>query len=155
MLLGIAAGTADGMAATMSYLVIYLFMNMWAFAILIVLAQGKEQLEGIDSCRGLAGRNPLLALCMLVFMFSLTGIPPTGGFTGKFYLFQAALAAGYTGAVIVAVLLSAVSAFFYLRIVRLMYMSASESRASLNNPTTRSEERRVGKECRSRWSPYH
>lgn len=134
-LLGIAAGTADGMAATMSYLVIYLFMNMGAFAILIVLAQGKEQLEGIDSCRGLAGRNPLLALCMLVFMFSLTGIPPTGGFTGKFYLFQAALAAGYTGAVIVAVLLSAVSAFFYLRIVRLMYMSASEGRASLNSPS--------------------
>ena len=72
---------------------------------------------------------------MLVFMFSLTGIPPTGGFTGKFYLFQAALAAGYTGAVIVAVLLSAVSAFFYLRIVRLMYMSASEGRASLNSPS--------------------
>ena len=135
-LLGLVAGTANGMMATMSYLFIYLFMNMGAFGILILLARGQKSRESIDSCKGLAGRNPLLALCMLVFMFSLTGIPPTGGFAGKFYLFQSALAAGYTGTVIIAVLLSAVSAFFYLRIVRLMYMSPADGEVALAQPAT-------------------
>jgi len=63
---------------------------------------------------------------MLLFMFSLTGLPPTAGFIGKFYLLQAALRAGYTGTVIAAVIFSAISAFFYLRVVRLMYMEAPE-----------------------------
>ena len=130
-LLGIAAGTAIGMAAAMSYLFIYLFMNMGAFAILILFSQGQQARESIDCCKGMASRNPLLALCMLIFMFSLTGIPPTGGFTGKFYLFQSALAAGYTAAVIAAVLLSAVSAFFYLRIIRLMYMSSPDAQPAI------------------------
>lgn len=71
---------------------------------------------------------------MLIFMFSLTGIPPTGGFTGKFYLFQSALAAGYTAAVIAAVLLSAISAFFYLRVIRLMYMSSPDEQPALVRP---------------------
>lgn len=133
-LLGIAAGTGSGMAAAMSYLFIYLFMNMGAFVILIIFSQGQEARESIDCCKGMAARNPLLALCMLIFMFSLTGIPPTGGFTGKFYLFQSALAAGYTAAVIAAVLLSAVSAFFYLRIIRLMYMSSPDDQPLIAAP---------------------
>ena len=118
----------------MSYLFIYLFMNMGAFVILIIFSQGQEARESIDCCKGMAARNPLLALCMLIFMFSLTGIPPTGGFTGKFYLFQSALAAGYTAAVIAAVLLSAVSAFFYLRIIRLMYMSSPDDQPLIAAP---------------------
>ena len=122
-LLGIAAGTANGMAAAMSYLFIYLFMNMGAFAILILLSGAEPGRESIESCKGLAARHPLLALSMLIFMFSLTGIPPTGGFTGKFYLFQTALAAGYTWAVVAGAIFSAVSAYFYLRIIRLMYMN--------------------------------
>lgn len=134
-LLGIAAGSASGMAAAMSYLFIYLFMNMGAFAILIIFSHGMEQHESIDSCRGMASRNPVLALCMLIFMFSLTGIPPTGGFTGKFYLFQSAVAAGYTAAVIAAVLLSAMSAFFYLRVIRLMYMSGPEQQPVITAPS--------------------
>ena len=133
-LLGLAAGTAEGQAAAMSYLFIYLFMNTGAFAILLLLARGREDHEGIESCRGLALRNPLPALCMLVFMFSLTGIPPTGGFAGKFFLFKTALAAGHTAAVVLAVLLSAVSAFFYLRVVRLMYMSPADGEPPLAQP---------------------
>ena len=107
---------------------------MGAFAILILFSQGQQARESIDCCKGMASRNPLLALCMLIFMFSLTGIPPTGGFTGKFYLFQSALAAGYTAAVIAAVLLSAVSAFFYLRIIRLMYMSSPDAQPAPQEP---------------------
>ena len=126
-LLGLAAGTPQGLAAAMSYLGIYLFMNTGAFAVLILVSRGRESGENLAACRGLARREPLLALAMLIFMFSLTGIPPTGGFTGKFALFQAALSAGYLHAVVIAVLLSAVSAFFYLRVVRLMYMEAPEA----------------------------
>ena len=68
---------------------------------------------------------------MLVFMFSLTGIPPTGGFIGKFYLLKAAFAAGYTLTVVLAVIFSAISAYFYLRVVRYMYMHDSEQTAGL------------------------
>ena len=122
-LLGLMSGTVEGMAATMTYLVIYLFMNMGAFAVLMLLASPDNLHESLDDCKGLATRNPLVAALMLVFMFSLTGIPPTGGFIGKFYLLKAAFAAGYTWTVVGAVLLSAISAYFYLRVVRYMYMN--------------------------------
>lgn len=120
--LGLLAGTAEGMAATVTYLVIYLFMNLGAFAILMLLAVPGATRESLDDCKGLAQRHPLAAALMLVFLFSLTGIPPTGGFIGKFYLLKAAFTAGYTLTVVGAVLFSAISAYFYLRVVRLMYM---------------------------------
>jgi hypothetical protein len=87
--------TAEGMAATMTYLMVYLFMNIGAFAILMLLATPDAPCESIDDCKGLASRNPVAAALMLVFLFSLTGIPPTGGFIGKFYLLKAAFIAGY------------------------------------------------------------
>lgn len=121
-LLGLLTGTAAGMAATMSYLAIYLCMNLGAFAILMLLAGPEGRCESLDDCRGLAARNPLAAALMLVFLFSLTGIPPTAGFIGKFTLLKAAFAAGYTLTVVGALLFSAISAYFYLRVVRLMYM---------------------------------
>ena len=122
-LLGLLAGTAEGMAATMTYLVVYLFMNMGAFGVLMLLATPDNPHESLDDCKGLAGRSPLVAILMLVFLFSLTGIPPTGGFIGKFYLLKAAFTAGYPLTVVGAVLFSAISAFFYLRVIRYMYMS--------------------------------
>ncbi|WP_319585967.1 NADH-quinone oxidoreductase subunit N [uncultured Desulfobulbus sp.] len=130
-LLGLLAGTTEGMAATMTYLVIYLFMNMGAFAVLMLLATPDNPHESLDDCKGLASRNPVAAALMLVFMFSLTGIPPTGGFIGKFYLLKAAFAAGYTLTVVLAVIFSAISAYFYLRVVRYMYMHDSEQTAGL------------------------
>ncbi|WP_448871684.1 NADH-quinone oxidoreductase subunit N [Desulfobulbus propionicus] len=122
-LLGLLAGTTEGMAATMTYLVVYLFMNLGAFAILMALAQPGRTCESLDDCKGLAARNPLAAALMLVFLFSLTGIPPTGGFIGKFYLLKSAFVAGYPLTVVGAVLFSAISAYFYLRVVRYMYMN--------------------------------
>lgn len=116
-LLGILAGGVDGIASVMNYLFIYTFMNIGAFA--IVIAIRKEELSDWE---GLSKNNPFLAALMLVFMFSLTGIPPTAGFVGKFYLFKAALNAGYMWLVVIAVLMSAVSAYFYLRVVMYMYM---------------------------------
>jgi NADH-quinone oxidoreductase subunit N len=131
-LLGLLAGTTEGLAATMAYLVIYLFMNMGAFAILMLLATEGKPRESLDDCRGLAARSPLAAGLMLVFLFSLIGIPPTGGFIGKFYLLKAAFSAGYTLTVVGAVLFSAISAYFYLRVVRYMYMSDAEQSTALN-----------------------
>lgn len=129
-LLGILAGNPEGMAATMTYLFIYLFMNLGAFAILMLLAEPGQPHESLDDCKGLAARHPLAAALMLVFLFSLTGIPPTGGFIGKFYLLKAAFGAGYPLTVVGAVLFSAISAYFYLRVVRYIYMDETQQTAA-------------------------
>ncbi|PLX50085.1 MAG: NADH-quinone oxidoreductase subunit N [Desulfobulbaceae bacterium] len=125
-LLGILATSNEGVSAIMNYMLIYAFMNMGAFAIIIMLNNRERRGEQLKDYRGLAQTNPVAAALMLIFMFSLTGIPPTAGFIGKFYLFLAAMNAGYTGTVIAAVILSAVSAYYYLRVVRYMYMYDSE-----------------------------
>jgi NADH-quinone oxidoreductase subunit N len=122
MLLGIIAGTPLGLTSTANYLMIYLFMNMGAFAIVIMMRREGFHGENIEDYMGLAKDHPLASVLMLVFMFSLAGIPPTAGFIGKFYVFMAAINEGYTYLAIIAVVFSAVSAFFYLRIVVYMYM---------------------------------
>ncbi len=121
-LLGFLPGTIAGISATMNYLFIYLFMNMGAFAIIILLQKRGIVGETLEDYRGLAKNHPLAAALMLIFMFALTGIPPTAGFIGKFNLFMAVLNAGYTWIVIFAVLFSAISAYFYLRVITYMYM---------------------------------
>jgi NADH-quinone oxidoreductase subunit N len=118
MLVGVVVGTNEGLSAILTYLLIYAFMNMGAFAVVIMLEKG----ELIQDYEGLAKSHPLAAAAMLVFMFSLTGIPPTAGFIGKFNLFLIAVKAGYVWLVIVAVIFSAISAYYYLRVVRNMYM---------------------------------
>ncbi|WP_457573624.1 NADH-quinone oxidoreductase subunit N [Desulfolithobacter sp.] len=131
-LLGVLAGTPEGLSATMNYLLIYGFMNMGAFAILVLLAGKDNRRESLDDYRGLAKSNPLAAMLMLIFMFSLTGIPPMAGFIGKFYLIKAALGAGYSGTVIGAVIFSTISAYYYLRVVRYMYMSDPQGTLELS-----------------------
>ncbi len=125
-LIGFLPGTPEGASATMNYLFIYLFMNMGAFAVIILLQYKGVVGEALEDYKGLAKSHPVAAGLMLVFMFSLTGIPPTAGFIGKFNLFLAALHAGYTWIVIFAVLFSAISAYFYLRVIMLMYMYEPE-----------------------------
>lgn len=134
-LLGVLAGTDEGLSATMNYLLVYALMNMGTFAVVILLGSKGERRESLDDYKGLAKTNPVIAALMLVFMFSLTGIPPTAGFVGKFYLLMAAVHAGYTGVVIAAVIFSAISAFFYLRVVRYMYMEEAEQPLALAMPT--------------------
>ncbi len=130
-LLGLLPGTAQGVSATMNYLFIYLFMNMGAFAVIVLLQQKGLAGERLEDYKGLAKSHPVAAGLMLVFMFSLTGIPPTAGFIGKFNLFVAALNAGYTGMVIWAVIFSAISAYFYLRVVMLMYMHEPQKEVAI------------------------
>lgn len=130
-LLGVIAGGAEGVAGMMNYLFIYAFMNIGAFSVIILLRSGEMDGDNISDYRGLSKRHPVYAAMMLLFMFSLTGIPPTAGFIGKFFVFMAAVNAGYTWLVVVAVIFSAVSAYFYLRIVMYMYMQEPEGELSV------------------------
>ena len=132
MLLGIIAGTPEGMASVLNYLFIYAFMNIGAFAVVIMLRSEGFKGDNISDYEGLAKTHPLAAALMLVFMFSLTGIPPTAGFMGKFYLFMSAISAGYTWLAVTAVIFSAISAYFYLRIVMYMYMKEPKTAVQLS-----------------------
>jgi NADH-quinone oxidoreductase subunit N len=134
-LIGIIVGGSEGLASMMNYLFIYAFMNIGAFTVVIMLRTEKCKGDEISDYEGLAKAHPLAAALMLIFMFSLTGIPPTAGFIGKFYLFMAAVNAGYTWLAIIAVIFSAISAYFYLRIVIYMYMR--DPRAELNLSTSK------------------
>lgn len=115
-------GSAKGIAGVMLYLALYAFMTFGAFSIVAMLRKGGLEGEEIDDFTGLAKRHPLAALLMLVFMVSLAGIPPTAGFIGKFYVFMAAVEAGLTWLAVVALVFAAISAYYYLRIVMVMYM---------------------------------
>ncbi len=130
-LLGIIAANNEGLASMMNYLMIYTFMNIGAFAVIIMLRSEGFRGEDIHDYEGLAKQHPWAAALMLIFMFSLTGIPPTAGFIGKLYLFLAAINAGYTWLVVIAVIFSAISAFFYLRIVMFMYMREPKAEITL------------------------
>ena len=131
-LIGFVAGGRQGISSVMLYLFIYMFMNLGAFGVVIMLRKGGMMGERIEDFAGLARKNKLAALLMLIFMFSLAGIPPTAGFVGKFYIFMAALNAGFLWLAIIGVLLSAVSAFFYLRIIMVMYMKEPEGEFDLS-----------------------
>lgn len=121
-LLGVVAGGPDGIASVMLYLLIYTFMNLGMFAIIVMMRNGAVRGDDIDDYTGLAASHPLWALLTLIFLFSLAGIPPTAGFFAKFYILVAVINHGYVTLAVIAVLLSAVAAYFYIRIVMVMYM---------------------------------
>jgi len=121
-MLGIVAGGTEGISAMMNYLMIYAFMNIGAFSVVIMLNSEKFKGDMLEDYKGFAKTHPVAAAIMLLFMFSLTGIPPTAGFIGKFYLFSVLVEAGFSWLAVVAVVFSAISAYFYLRVVMYMYM---------------------------------
>ena len=116
-----------GLSSVMLYLAVYAFMTLGAFAVVAMVRKQGVEGDEIEDFAGLSKRHPVAALLMLVFMVSLAGIPPTAGFIGKFYLFMAAIQAGLTWLAIVAVVLTAISAYFYLRVVMVMYMREPQS----------------------------
>lgn len=122
MLLGLAAATPAGVSATLLYLAVYMVMTLGAFLALLSLtdADGRA-LETLDDIRGLARTRPLLALATASFMLSLAGIPPLFGFLPKLAVFGAAVDAGLFGLAIIAVIAAVIAAFYYLRVVKLMY----------------------------------
>ena len=120
-----------GLSSVMLYLAVYAFMTLGAFAVAAMIRKGGLEGDEIEDFTGLAKRQPIAAFLMLVFMVSLAGIPPTAGFIGKFYLFLAAVNAGLAWLAVVAVLFAAVSAFYYLRVVMVMYMRELDTSAGL------------------------
>lgn len=122
-LVGLAAGGPEGAASVMLYVFIYAVMNMGAFGVVIMLRKAGERGEEIADFAGLGKTNKTAAFMMLIFMFSLTGIPPLAGFMGKFYIFKAAVQADLIWLAVAGVLFSAVSAYFYLRVIMIMYMN--------------------------------
>jgi NADH-quinone oxidoreductase subunit N len=126
LLVGMVAGNELGQASILYYLLAYAFMNLGAFGVVILVGRKGEENLRIQDYSGLAGKYPLLAAAMALFMFSLAGIPPTAGFVGKFYIFSAAVQSGFIGLAIIGVLNSALSVYYYLRVTVMMYMRSPE-----------------------------
>jgi NADH-quinone oxidoreductase subunit N len=123
ILVALATGTKLGSGGILFYLAAYIFMNLGAFAVIVALARRDDERLNIDDYAGLGLSRPALGAAMALFMFSLAGVPPTAGFMGKLYVFSAAVQAGYIGLAILGVANSVVSAFYYLRLTVVMYMS--------------------------------
>jgi len=127
MLLGFCVFSDSGVKAIVFYIVVYAFMNLGAFLVVAAVAERHNDDESIESYYGLGTRAPVLAVMMAIFLFSLTGLPPFAGFIGKFYIFAALVRAGGSWNWILAavgVVNSAVSLFYYARILRAMYLTA-------------------------------
>ncbi len=122
VLVGFTAGNAVGTAGVMFYMLSYAFMNIGAFAIIVLIGKKGEPNNNVEDYAGFGHKHPLLGLCMSIFLFSLAGIPPAAGFIGKFYLFSGAIQAGYIWLAIIGVLNSAASVYYYLRVMVFMYM---------------------------------
>jgi NADH-quinone oxidoreductase subunit N len=120
-LVGVAAGTASGINGALVYMAIYLTMTLGTFACILQMRRQGRYVESIADLAGLSRRRPMMALALAIFMFSLAGIPPLAGFIGKVYVFKAAIDAGLIWFAVVGVVLSVVGAYYYLRIVKIMY----------------------------------
>ncbi|MBI4495772.1 MAG: NADH-quinone oxidoreductase subunit N [Deltaproteobacteria bacterium] len=122
ILVAMVAASELGTSSILYYILAYAFMNLGAFGVIILYGRREEENVEVADYSGMGFRHPLLGAVMALFMFSLAGIPPTAGFVGKFYIFSAAVKAGYIGLAIVGVLNSALSVYYYLRITVMMYM---------------------------------
>ena len=131
MLVGIVAGGAGGAGAVLFYLLAYTFTTVGTFGVITLCerARSEEAVEVADYA-GLGRRHPLLAFVLTLFLLSLVGIPPLAGFVGKFYLFGAAVRGGYVWLAVIAVLNSAIAAYYYLRVIVHMYMREPEGEAA-------------------------
>jgi NADH-quinone oxidoreductase subunit N len=128
LLVGLVAGNDVGKASILFYLAVYALTNVGAFGIIALLGSRERANDDLRDYAGLWYSHPALATLMTIFLLSLGGFPPTAGFIAKWYVFSAAVGAGYYGLAIIGVLSSVVSVFFYLRIVVMMYMSERDAR---------------------------
>lgn len=135
-LLGLVIMTQDGAGATLFYLLMYVFTNIAAFGVIIVVTASARS-EGMEELYGLNKRSPYLALVMLIALLSLGGIPPTAGFLGKFYLFQATVEAGYWWLALFGILNAFIALYYYLNVIKYMYLYDSDKEA-IEIPVSRS-----------------
>jgi NADH-quinone oxidoreductase subunit N len=127
VLIGVIAGGQSGLAAVLFYLFVYMFMNFGAFAVVTMLAGPEGDRDRLSDLDGLHRRSPLMAILMTVFMLSLAGFPPFVGFFGKLFLFTAGVSAGYTWLVVLAVLMSVVSVYYYVRVLIPVWSSSTRT----------------------------
>ena len=125
-LMGLAAGTKDGATGVMLYMAIYLVMNVGTFACILSMKIKDRMVENISDLSGLSKTRPGMAFALMIFMFSMAGIPPLAGFFGKFFVFRAAIDAGLIWLAVIGALASVVSAFYYLRIIKVMYFDEND-----------------------------
>ncbi len=134
-LIGLAVGGEAGVRSVLIYLAIYLFMNIGVFACILNMRRDGAMVEGINDLSGMSRTHPLLAMALAIFMFSMAGIPPFAGFFGKLYIFLAAIQAELYGLAVLGVLSSVVAAFYYIRIVQIVYFEeASEPLDKASGP---------------------
>jgi NADH-quinone oxidoreductase subunit N len=131
LLLGLLSGGVEGYGASMFYAVTYVLMSLGAFGMIMLLSREGFEADTLNDFKGLNQRSPWLAFMMLLLMFSMAGVPPTVGFYAKFSVLNAVVQAGHIWLAVVAVLFSLIGAFYYLRIVKLMYFDAPESHAPI------------------------
>jgi len=134
-LVGLAAGTQDGVQSVLFYMAIYVIMTVGTFGCILLMRRNGRAVEEIEDLSGLARTHPMLAAAMAIFMFSLAGIPPLAGFFAKIYVFFAAIEAGLVVLAVIGVLASVVGAFYYIRIVKVMYFD--EARDPFDRPVGR------------------
>ena len=120
-LIGLATGSSQGVRGVMIYLVTYVFMNAGTFAVILGMRRGGKAVEGISDLAGLGRTDPARAMWLAIFMFSMAGIPPFAGFWGKYFIFAAAVQSGLWMLAIIGVLTSVIGAFYYIRIIKVMY----------------------------------
>jgi NADH-quinone oxidoreductase subunit N len=134
VLMGILAASPAGYAAAMFYTIVYALMSAGAFAVMILLSADGVEAERLDDFKGLSKRSPWYALMMLMIMFSLAGIPVFVGFFAKWQVIAAAIQAGYVWLAVLAVLTAVIGAFYYLRVVKLMYFDEPETTEPVEAP---------------------
>lgn len=134
MLLGLLTGSDQGFSAAMFYAIVYAIMAAGAFGVMILLSQHGVEAEHLDDYKGLSKRSPWLALMMLMLMFSMAGVPVFAGFFAKWLVIQAVIDAGMIWLAILAVIFSVIGAFYYLRVVKLMYFDAPDKDDAISVP---------------------
>ena len=127
ILVGLASANADGIRGILIYMFIYMTMTVGMFACIMLIKQKEDSSEDIYAFAGLSKTKPFLALAIAVILFSMAGIPPFAGFFGKFFVFLAAVKSGLYGLAVIGVLSSVIAAFYYLRIIKIMYFDEAGS----------------------------
>ncbi len=127
-LAGLATGSNDGIQSSVIYITIYIFMNLGLFSCLLMMKRNNKYFEDIEDLSGLSKNHPLLSLSLLVILFSLAGIPPLAGFFAKFYIFKSVLEQSMYFLAIVGLLSTVIAAFYYLRIIKIMYFDKEKDK---------------------------
>jgi len=134
LLLGILTGTMEGNSAAMFYVLVYTLMSLGGFGMIILLSRNGFEADQLEDFRGLNERSPWFAFIMLILMFSMAGVPPTAGFYAKLSVLRAVVDVGMVWLAVVAVIFSVIGAFYYLRVIKLMYFDRAEDDSPLSSP---------------------